>query len=452
MLLHLLLMVHNSIAAAQRSDGYERLLDEQKIIRGLLKGGIDNYDWRVRPRGSIDPQVDDQPVNVAVNMYLRSISKVDDVNMEYSMHFTFREEWVDERLLFHSPTLAHIILSPDQKIWLPDTFFQNEKDGKKHDIDAPNILIRVHNATGLILYSCRLTLTLSCPMKLNDYPLDIQTCYIDYASYAYTTEDIEYHWRKDGPIQIKTGLRQSLPSFLLSDVRTGNCTSVTNTGTYSCLRTIIELKREFSYYLLQLYIPSFMLVAVSWVSFWLDKDSVPARVTLGVTTLLTMTTQASGVNANLPPVSYTKAIDIWIGVCLAFIFGALLEFALVNWAARQDFVKATYRNAARQQIAAHLLMGVKWQNNPVQRTQDGDVDYRLNMGQVPNGIGHTEILPLQRPRKQNWWQRIWDVKYKEQSRKIDLLSRILFPLFFIIFNITYWIRYLRPYLAVQSSL
>jgi anionic glutamate receptor len=64
-------------------------------------------------------------------------------------------------------------------------------------------------------------------------------------------------------------------------------------GTYSCLRLILILKREFSYYMLQLYIPSFMLVAVSWVSFWLDKDSVPARVTLGVTTLLTMTTQVS---------------------------------------------------------------------------------------------------------------------------------------------------------------
>ncbi|VDM23791.1 unnamed protein product [Toxocara canis] len=342
------------------NDRYERLLDEQKIIRRLLEDEDSDYDWRVRPRGTLNPAVEESPVNVAVNMYLRSISKVDDVNMEYSMHFTFREEWVDERLLFHSGSLAHIVLSPGQKIWLPDTFFQNEKDGKKHNIDTPNIMIRVYNSTAKILYSCRLTLTLSCPMQLNDYPLDMQRCYIDYASYAYTTQDIVYHWKKERPIQIKDGLRQSLPSFVLSDVKTGNCTSVTNTGktwsqyrrTYSCLRTIIELKREFSYYLLQLYIPSFMLVAVSWVSFWLDKDSVPARVTLGVTTLLTMTTQASGVNANLPPVSYTKAIDIWIGVCMAFIFGALLEFALVNWAARQDLIIATYRN--RHQ--AYMLM------------------------------------------------------------------------------------------------
>jgi anionic glutamate receptor len=51
------------------------------------------------------------------------------------------------------------------------------------------------------------------------------------------------------------------------------------------------LARQFSSYLIQVYIPSTMLVIVSWVSFWLDRTAVPARVTLGVTTLLTMTTQ-----------------------------------------------------------------------------------------------------------------------------------------------------------------
>ncbi|KAH7728678.1 glutamate-gated chloride channel [Aphelenchoides avenae] len=319
-------------------------------------------------------------------MYLRSISKVDDVNMEYSMHFTFREEWIDERLLFYSDNLDHIVLSPDRRIWLPDTFFQNEKSGKKHMIDAPNIMLRVYNGTGRILYSCRLTLTLSCPMHLAAYPLDTQTCYIDYASYAYTTADIEYYWKEGDPIQIKPGLKQSLPSFVLSDIKTGNCTSVTNTG---------------------------------------------------VTVLLTITTMASGINANLPPVSYTKSCDIWIGVSTGFIFGALLEFALVNWAARKD----ARRRAFRMRRRPNPLLGIQQEY--------------FQAAAYNNNNNHSSVVALEvdsGPRSTflRWWSDLWNVRYKEKSRRIDLLARILFPLFFLIFNMIYWWVYLTPYLAVQD--
>ena len=77
-------------------------------------------------------------------------------------------------------------------------------------------------------------------------------------------------------------------------------------GEYSCLKVTLLFKREFSYYLLTIYVPSCMLVIVSWISFWLDSKSVPARVSLGVTTLLTVSTQTAGVNRSLPPVAYTK--------------------------------------------------------------------------------------------------------------------------------------------------
>lgn len=69
---------------------------------------------------------------------------------------------------------------------------------------------------------------------------------------------------------------------------------------------------------------------------------------IGVTTLLTMATQTSGINASLPPVSYTKAIDVWTGVCLTFVFLALLEFALVNYASRSDLYRENLKKQRRE--------------------------------------------------------------------------------------------------------
>ena len=43
-----------------------------------------------------------------------------------------------------------------------------------------------------------------------------------------------------------------------------------------------------------------------------------------------MTTQSSGARADLPRVSYVKAIDVWMATCLSFVVAALIEFAYVN--------------------------------------------------------------------------------------------------------------------------
>lgn len=84
----------------------------------------------------------------------------------------------------------------------------------------------------------------------------------------------------------------------------------------------------------------------------LCKSMVPFFT--GVTTLLTMATQSSGINASLPPVSYTKAIDVWTGVCLTFVFGALLEFALVNYASRSDMHRENMKKARREMETANI--------------------------------------------------------------------------------------------------
>lgn len=60
--------------------------------------------------------------------------------------------------------------------------------------------------------------------------------------------------------------------------------------------------RRLGYYLIQIYIPSSLIVVLSWMSFWLDRNAVPARVALGITTVLTLTTLISNTNASLPKV------------------------------------------------------------------------------------------------------------------------------------------------------
>ena len=52
-----------------------------------------------------------------------------------------------------------------------------------------------------------------------------------------------------------------------------------------------------------------------------------------------MTTQSSGISARLPRVSYVKAIDVWMTTCLAFVFGALIEYSIVNVLARKELQK-----------------------------------------------------------------------------------------------------------------
>jgi hypothetical protein len=41
-----------------------------------------------------------------------------------------------------------------KKVWMPDTFFRNEKEGRFHNILVPNVYIRIF-PEGNVLYSIR---------------------------------------------------------------------------------------------------------------------------------------------------------------------------------------------------------------------------------------------------------------------------------------------------------
>ena len=82
--------------------------------------------------------------------------------------------------------------------------------------------------------------------------------------------------------------------------------SIFISGHFSCLKVEFTLTRDIGFYMIQTYVPSALIVMLSWVSFWINIDAVPARISLGVLTILTMTTQSTGTISSLPRVSYVK--------------------------------------------------------------------------------------------------------------------------------------------------
>ena len=106
--------------------------------------------------------------------------------------------------------------------------------------------------------------------------------------------------------------------------------------------------------MIQMYIPSLLIVMLSWLSFWLNVSSVPGRVSLGVLSVLTISTQSFSVNSSLPRVSYIKAIDIWMTTCLIFVFAALLEFSIANVISRKGAGKGHFMQRLFQMTKMRL--------------------------------------------------------------------------------------------------
>lgn len=52
-------------------------------------------------------------------------------------------------------------------------------------------------------------------------------------------------------------------------------------GQFPRLSLHFHLRRNRGVYIIQSYVPSILLVAMSWVSFWISQAAVPARVSLG---------------------------------------------------------------------------------------------------------------------------------------------------------------------------
>ncbi|XP_044762509.1 glutamate-gated chloride channel isoform X9 [Coccinella septempunctata] len=308
------------------SDIFEEGKSDKEILDNLLKAT--RYDKRLLP-----PVQGTLTVNISV--LLLSLASPDESSLKYEVEFLLQQQWYDPRLRYSNQSRYEFLnaIHHHNDIWLPDTYFIMHGDFK-HPLIPMHFALRIYR-NGSVNYLMRRHLILSCQGSLNIFPFDDPVCSFSMESISYEINTIEYVWKNDEDVLRKSTSLKTLNAYLIAN-KTIECPVKSSwRGNYSCLEVDLTFTRDRSFYFTTVFIPGIILVTSSFITFWLEWNAVPARVMIGVTTMLNFFTTSNGFRSTLPVVSNLTAMNVWDGVCMCFIYASLLEFVCVNYVGRK---------------------------------------------------------------------------------------------------------------------
>nr|CDQ05860.1 Bm5890, isoform a [Brugia malayi] len=240
------------------------------------------------------------------------------------------------------------------------------------------------------------------------------------ASHGYTIATIHYHWCQLKDVHCEAAVKVEpfeLTSYRFTSLCINKTIATTSSGSYSRLWAQFLFEREFSFYMIQIYIPAILVVFISWVSFWINPESAPSRTVIGTFTILSETHLLMSTNRRLPPVSYIKAVDVYLGFCYLNVVLALIEYATVTYSRKkyEDEKKNKSKNI--------------FELTPQLQAPDLLQDARIDECTCEQDVSVFVVAKPKCPLK--------CATFCKHNR-VDLIARIVFPVSFLTFNFIYW--------------
>ncbi|CAJ0599297.1 unnamed protein product [Cylicocyclus nassatus] len=429
-------------------------------------------------------------VQVQVEVWVQEITTISDITSDFQLDIYISEMWSDPALDYSALNPCKYNLSLNsvllEKLWTPNSCFINSKTADIHKSPFPNIFLMIY-ANGSVWTNYRLKLQGPCLMDLTRFPFDNVTCSLTFESFNYNTDEVQMAWTPIGVSKMRE--KMELADYELVDIKNVRNVEPYPAGYWHELTMMFHFKRRAGWYILQAYLPTYLTICISWISFALGSKAIPARTMLGVNSLLAMTFQFGNIIRNLPRVSYVKAIDVWMLSCMTFVFCSLLELAWVGFLSREEEFdtppppappapvlpgkalpippltsnKTTPVAPPTPSHQIHSAMSTLHRRNPANEEESALISLRDNdYGYIPPGFGlngniasavrslggRESCLPARAVREAQTAfvaasvsafndSLILRHERERLAKRIDTLSAIFFPSLFSLFNIAY---------------
>ncbi|XP_019641555.1 PREDICTED: uncharacterized protein LOC109483039 [Branchiostoma belcheri] len=336
---------------------------------------------------NVSPQTEEK-FDVTSAVKILHVGPLSEENANLSVTVEYSMGWVDARLRGLSTGWEPV---PASFMWAPPLAFdaavrraadvsKKRKSGGRGGSDH-DISMWLH-PSGILFHRLTRTLYLSCVPSMARYPLDQQECSFKLHGYSGLYFPVHRPKNASSPGPVTTDMTAVVSQFELTGLNVyssvqqtdnteaachlltgkyaysadhcthmrgcshGNECAVCKTYFGSCqyesndcnrsgltqvstLEVRLQFSRRLQSHVLVTFLPTTSVVMTSWLGFWLHPQEINGRVSLGISTLLSLIIKSSyGEN---PQTNLVRAYDVWMSGCLAMVMLALLETVLANF-------------------------------------------------------------------------------------------------------------------------
>lgn len=276
------------------------------------------------------------PTQVYVSVYIIDILKIEGAEQAFTGDLTLLMSWRDPRLA-HDNDRAQIL--PLQQVWNPQILIANSRNTKISLPETVEVL-----ADGTVNYRQRLTGTFTSHFDLHRFPNDQQTLIVDFVARGYRTNTVRLLHDDSWTGRAE---RLTISDWAVGDVRlieapyTIPSLDITLPG----LRLELPVERLVGYYAGTILSSAAIIVCMGWLVFWIAPASINPRISVSVTSMLTLIAHRFVIKGELPNLPYLTTMDYFLlGSTLMVLLG-LIEVVIVHHVvSRGDEAKALRLN------------------------------------------------------------------------------------------------------------
>jgi hypothetical protein len=266
---------------------------------------------------SVFSQSAQPPKQVYAAIFVVDVRDIDGARQNFSGDVLVRLRWKDEKLAGGEPRFV-----PLNSAWHPNIQIVNRITVQTTFPEGLEV-----DREGNVMYRQRFIGQFSCAMNLREFPFDRQEFPIILVGVGFSPEQLQFV--PDGQDVIIGKLSITDWKILSAEQKTEAYIAPGGIK-ISGFKAAFQAKRYFLYFFVQMVIPIALIVGMSGIAFWLDRSNPGPRVSIAITSMLTIVAYRLLLANFTPRLAYLTRLDYFVFSSTFLVFVSLVTVVIIS--------------------------------------------------------------------------------------------------------------------------